>query len=268
MNRKRSRRDFLTGRAAADAMADAAAGPLPDGPAEGPPQPAGGPAYLIHVTRRAMACQFEVCFNAGQYPGDTQAALGALDLVEALEDQMSVFRPTSQICRINRTAAQGPAEVEPGLFGLLELGMRLYRETQGAYDLTAGPLWEAWGFARRAGAVPDEGRLAEALQRVGSHLVELDPQHKAIRFGREGMQLNLGSIGKGYALDRCAERLLQAGMADFLLHGGHSSVLARGSQRQPPPDAGQQPPGGWLVGVRHPLRPNRRLAEIRLRDRP
>jgi len=267
MKRPRSRRDFLTGRAAADAVADAAAGGLPDDPSQGPPLHAGGPSYLIHVARRAMACEFEVRFNAGQYQRDTETALEVLDLVETLEDQMSVFRQTSEICRINQTAARGPVEVESRLFGLLKLGMRLCRETQGAFDLTAGPLWETWGFARRAGAVPDEGRLAEALQRVGSHLVELDPSHKTIRFTREGVQLNLGSIGKGYALDRCAERLVQGGIADFLLHGGHSSVLARGSQRQPQPDPGENPPGGWVVGLRHPLRPDRRLAEIRLRDR-
>lgn len=267
MKRKSSRRDFLRGRAAGDAMADAVAGALPEDDRPGPPNPATGPAYLVRVARRAMACEFEVRFNAGQYAHDTETALEVLDLVETLEGQMSVFCETSEVCRINRTAAREPVEVEPRLFKLLELAMRLHGETQGAFDLTAGPLWEVWGFARRAGAVPGEAQLAEALQRVGGHLVELDPQDHTIRFTRQGVQLNLGSIGKGHALDRCAEKLLQAGVADFLLHGGQSSVLARGSQRETqnePPDTHS---GGWSVGLRHPLRPNRRLAEIRLRDR-
>jgi thiamine biosynthesis lipoprotein len=73
------------------------------------------------------------------------------------------------------------------------------------------------------------------------------------------MELNLGAIGKGYALDRAAEALLAADVHDFLWHGGQSSVLACGSR------AGG--PGGWLVGVRHPLRRDRMVAEIRLRDR-
>ncbi|MHC4180078.1 MAG: FAD:protein FMN transferase [Planctomycetota bacterium] len=268
MKRKSSRRDFLTGRAAADAMADSVDGALPDGDRQGPPnRSTAGPSYLVHVARRAMACEFEVCFNAGQHEHDTQTALEALDLVEALEDQMSVFRQKSEICHINRTAAHQPVEVEPRLFELLELAMRLHGETEGAFDLTAGPLWSVWGFARRAGAIPAEGQLAEALQYVGSHLVELDRRRKTVRFSRQGVQLNLGSIGKGYALDRCAEAMHRAGIADFLIHGGHSSMLARGSRRGTPDQRADAPSGGWVVGLRHPLRGDRRLAEIRLRDR-
>ena len=267
MKRKSSRRDFLTGRATAGAMADAVEGALPADDRQGPPDHPGGKSYLVHVSRRAMACEFEARFNAGQYRHDTETTLGALDLVEALEDQLSVFRQKSEICQINRSAAGGPVEVEPRLFELLELGVRLHDETDGAFDLTAAPLWEVWGFARRAGAVPAEEQLAEALQQVGSQLVELDRRRKTIRFARQGVRLNLGSIGKGYALDRCAEKLQQAGIADFLLHGGHSSVLALGSQGQTQGGSAQRPTGGWVVGIRHPLRPDRRLAEIRLRDR-
>ena len=267
MKRKSSRRDFLTGRAAGDAMADAVGRALPGDDRPGPPGRDSGPSCLVHVSRRAMACEFEIQLNAGQYEHGTETALEALDLVEALEAQMSVFRPESEICHINRTAARGPVEVEPRLFELLELAVRLHGETEGAFDLTAGPLWKVWGFAHRAGDVPDEGQLAEALQQVGSHLVELDRQERTVRFLRPGVELNLGSIGKGYALDRCAEQLQAAGLADFLCHGGQSSVLARGS-RQPMPRAAADPPeAGWLVGLRHPRRADRRLAEIRLRDR-
>lgn len=267
MKRKTSRRDFLTGRAAAGAMADAVEGALPADDRQSPPNRPGRTSYLVHVSRRAMACKFEVRFNAGQYPRDTETALAALDVVEALEDQLSVFRQDSEICQINRSATGGPVEVEPGLFELLELAARLHGETDGAFDLTAAPLWEVWGFARRAGAVPTEERLAEALRRVGSHLVELDSLRKTIRFARKGVELNLGSIGKGYALDRCAEKLHQAGIVDCLLHGGRSSVLALGSQGQTQDESAERAGGGWVVGIRHPLRGDRRLAEIRLSNR-
>jgi thiamine biosynthesis lipoprotein len=267
MKRKSSRRDFLRGRAAGDAMADAVNKALPSDDRQGPPNGDTGPSYLVHVARRAMACEFEVRFNAGQYEHDTETALEALDLVEALEAQMSVFRQRSEICHINRTAAREPVEVEPRLFELLELAVRLHGETDGAFDVTTGRLWEAWGFTHRAGALPAEGQLAEALQQVGSHLVELDRRDRTVRFSRPGVELNLGSIGKGYALDRCAEKLHAAGIADFLCHGGQSSVLARGSRRQMRRAAADPPEGGWLVGLRHPRRADRRLAEIRLRDR-
>ena len=268
MKRTSSRRDFLRGKSAADAVADALGKALPGGgpaDAEKPAEEGGG--YLIHVARRAMACEFEFRFNAGQYEDATEVALEALDLVEALEDQMSIFRETSELCHINRSAAREPVEVEPGLFGLLQLAQRLHGETDRAFDLTSSALWEVWGFARRAGTVPSRRQLAEARRRVGSQLVELDVERRTVRFRREGIQLNLGSLGKGYALDRCAEKLQQADIGDFLLHGGHSSVLARGARATTKDSSPEDVSLGWSVGVRHPLRPDRRLAEIRLCDR-
>ena len=107
--------------------------------------------------------------------------------------------------------------------------MTLYEETEGAYDVTSAPLWEAWGFARRAGEIPF-GAIGRGRTRVGGHLVELDAVRRTVRFRRPGVRINLGSIGKGYVLDLCGQRLAALGMADFLLHGGQSSVLARGSR--------------------------------------
>ncbi len=220
-------------------------------------------SYLVRVSRPAMACEFEICLRAGQYPHGTETALEALDLVEQVEAQLSVFRDQSELARINARAAQEPVEVEPRLFALLELAVRLCGETGGAYDITAGPLWEAWGFARRAGAVPQPEQLAEARRHVGSHLIELDPQARTVRFLAPGVKLNLGSIGKGLAVDRCAERLLAAGIDDFLVQGGNSSVLAHGASA--PPQAGAA--GHWLVGIRNPLHLDRRLTELRLSNR-
>ena len=219
---------------------------------------------LIRVSRRAMACEFEVCFPAEPYPHGTELALETLDLVDALEGQLSYFRPTSEITRINLLAADGPVEVEPGLFELLRLAARLHEETGGAYDITSTPLWEAWGFARRAGGVPSELQVAEARQLVGGRLMELDAAGRTIRFLKPGVRINLGSVAKGYALDRCGEKLLSSGMADFLLHGGQSSVLGRGKQIPAREDSRETP---WEVGVRHPGHPERRLGTIRLCNR-
>ena len=233
------------------------------------------PDLLIRVSRRAMACEFEVCFPAGQCENGTEFALAALDAVETLEDQLSYFRPASEINKINQLAARQPVEVEPWLFDLLQLTMRLYEETDGAYDVTSAPLWEAWGFARRAGEIPSDAQLAEARSKVGGNLLELDAARRSIRFRKPGVRINLGSIGKGYALDVCARRLLELGMADFLLHGGRSSVLGRGARggADIPVCPGRQEclphcdSLAWEVGVPHPRRPGRRLGVVRLRDR-
>ena len=117
---------------------------------------------FLHVSRRAMACEFEVRFPAERYPQGTESALETLDLVETLEEQLSFFRPTSELSRVNLLAANEAVEVTLPLFHLLRMAQTLYEETQGAYDVTSTPLWEAWGFARRAGKIPSDAQLAEA----------------------------------------------------------------------------------------------------------
>jgi len=262
MTRKSTRRDFLRGIPAGDAASDAPR--ARQGPGQASDQPPGG-SYLIEVSRAAMACRFELLFNAGQYPNDTEAAVAALDVVEKLESQLSYFRPTSEISRLNLLGGDGPVPVSQEVFDLLALALDLSRQTGGAIDVTSTPLWEAWGFARRGGTVPTEDELAAALEHVGNHLVELDPGQRTVHFKHPAVRLNLGSLGKGYALDWAAEVLRSAGVADFLFHGGQSSVLARGSELKQGAEA--PPSEGWTIGVRHPLRPDQRLGEIRLRNR-
>jgi thiamine biosynthesis lipoprotein len=260
---KASRRDFLKGRAVADKLRDATA---PD-----EAQPFGGQeseqpqaSHLIQISRRAMAAEFEVFLDAVRYKQNTGPAVAALELVEQLEDQMTVYREHSEVMDINRQAADRPVRVEPRLFGLLQLAVQLHTETEGAFDITSGPLSKVWGFYRRRGKFPDQEALAMSLQQVGTKWIELDEGSTSIRFLKRGVEMNLNAIGKGYALDRCAEVLHASGVDDFLIHGGQSSILAHGSRRS----ADDEPtPTGWRVALRHPLRRGQRVAEIRLQDR-
>ena len=258
MSRKPTRRDFLTGRLRPLIPGQSGAAELSTAwDASGA---ADHPALLVHVSRSAMACQFQIFLNAGQYPHGLSAALEALELLEVLEQQMSIFRPDSLIQQINRQAAFEPVVVEDRLFELLELADAISRLTEGAFDLTCTPLWEVWGFAQRQPRVPTQAELAQAQEQVGWQYVCLNSADRTIRFTRPGIQLNLGSIGKGYAVDRCAEVLRQAGIEHFLIHGGQSSALARGNRQDV---AGSL---GWPVGLRHPLRPQRRLGQFWLHD--
>lgn len=275
-----NRREFLYGRSAVEALGDVVIGHA-DLPA--PSTADGGRTYLQSISRQAMACEFEIllpqCGPAvpvGHAPsqavstdvseGDHQtpvppaeAALAALDLIDRLEDQLSVYRDTTEVIAINRRAAREPVAVEPRLFELLARAVELFHITGGAFDITAGPLSKVWGFYRRQGRMPDDAEVAETLALVGSEQLLLDREHRTIRFAQSGMELNLGAIGKGYALDRAAQSLQASGTFNFAIHGGNSSVIARG-HRNP------TNPGGWSVALRHPLKPEVRLAEFRLFD--
>jgi thiamine biosynthesis lipoprotein len=274
-----SRRDFLSGKSAAEALGDALIGP---------PQPLPSPtsavgvqpgSHLLSVSREAMACLFEIVFDATKREA-TDAAVVALELVADLEAQLTVYRDTSDVADINRRAFDQPVEVESGLFGLLQRAVKLSEPTRGSFDISAGRLSKVWGFFRRQGQMPAESDVAEALATVGSQYLELDEASTTIRFLKTGLELNLGAIGKGYALDRAADSLIASGLNDFLIHGGNSSVLARGSrvndevQKMKEDGSNLHPSSfiphpssfGWSIALRHPLKPDIRLAEFFLHD--
>jgi thiamine biosynthesis lipoprotein len=216
-------------------------------------------SLVVSVRRRAMACEFEAQLAASRNDSSMAQIFAALDLVEALEAQLTVYRDDSEVSRINQSAGQESVTVEPRLFGLLLKAQRLHSETGGALDITSGRLSEIWGFSRREGRVPTDEQISEGRERVGMQHVELDSSRETITFRRPGVSINFNSMGKGYALDRMAELLAANEVDDILLQGGKSSVLARGTQ-----PGSEQP--GWRVGVRHPLRPNQRMAEIVLKN--
>ena len=207
-----------------------------------------------------MACQFDVVLPIERPAGADETAIDTLDLIDALEAQLTVYRDQSEVSDINRRAAFERVPVEERLFQLLQQALELHDQTQGAFDITAAPLIKCWGFYRRAGRIPTAEELAAARDCVGSHWIRLEPQSREIWFERQGVEINLGAIGKGYALDRGAEHLAAWGVSDFIFHGGNSSVLARGSSSHA---EGDRP--GWRVGLKHPMRTERRLAEVWLR---
>ena len=224
-----------------------------------PPMSVADEFALVRFARRAMATTFEICLPFGT-PRAQAAADSALDLIDNLEAQLSVYRDDSEVSRLNQRAPAVPVPVEEGLFGLLGLAARLSAETEGAFDVTAGALVKAWGFYKGPRREPRAGELAETMNRVGMRHVVLDSDRRTVEYLQRGLEINLGSIGKGYALDRAAALLRSDwDLRSALLHGGHSSVYAMGTE-----------PGderGWAVGLRHPWQSGRRLAVVRLRNR-
>lgn len=248
------RRHLLTGRLGGSASVP----PLHDsGTDTGTP----GSIDLLNARRAGMGTFFEVKLPAAT-PRAAALATEALDVIDRLEGQLTVYRPDSELSRINATAHLGPVEVEPGLFDLLETALEFGKATQGAYDVAIGALSEVWGFTRGPKRIPDPFALEEARQRSGVRHVHLDRESRTIRFDRPGVILNLGGIGKGFALDRAAETLKnRPGLHGALIHGGRSSLIALGS------------PGwlgtGWPIALLDPTDPSgqRSLGTLTLENR-
>jgi thiamine biosynthesis lipoprotein len=267
-----SRRDFLRGRAAirsllarTESISDAVAGSAPGvstsaGGRRTDRAHSGGSAHAkLHASRRAMACEFAIQYHAADGLTAGTPVLAALDLVDELETQLTIYRETSEIIELNRNAYDHPVEVEPRLFSLLELCIWLYAETGGAFDPTSSPLSRLWGFLRREGRVPDEADIATALATVGGNKIALDVARRTIQFLEPEVELNFNAVGKGYALDRVAQWLAEQGVGDYLCHGGSSSILARGRDR------GDRS-GGWRIAIPHPHDLERSLGDVILRD--
>ena len=217
--------------------------------------------FVAHVTKQAMACQFEVIMNAGTESEFTEAAIDGLELVTELESQMTVYRNSSIISAINARAGKEPLLVEKRLLGLLQQAKEICNKTDGAFDITTGPLTKAWGFFKRDGKFPEPEDLKAALEKVGSQYLHIDLKNSTAELTHSDAEINLGAIGKGYALDRCASLLRDRMMQNFLLHGGLSSVFASGARAGIEKDGGS----GWSVGIRHPVK-DQRILEVFLND--
>lgn len=220
-------------------------------PAARPPTQ-GAAGYWLHLARTAMACRFELTLPS-ELADQLGAAQSALDTIDALEEQLSIFRDSSELSAINRQAAGAPVVAEPRLFDLLSLASALHRQTEGAFDITSTPLSRVWGFLRREGRRPSDEEIAAARAKVGTQHVRLDPQARTVSFDVPGLSLNLGSIGKGYALDRAGEQMRTDGVPTALLSAGSSSLLA----------IGRGPDGrGFEVGIRDPFDHRRRYGSV------
>jgi thiamine biosynthesis lipoprotein len=251
-----SRREFLSGRAALKEVArtGCAVADAITGEAEGRTAPAAHDT--IRLETRAMGCPWGVIMEPGP-PEQVMQASAALETVHALDAQLSVYRDDSEVSHVNRAAAGAAVTVEAGLFQLLQHCRQLSDGSEAAFDPAVRALIFLWRRCRQEGRVPDQMEVDAALTMSGIRHVRLDESTQTVSFLRQGVGLDFGAIGKGFAIDRATAELRRLGMRSFLLHGGHSSLMARGEHH------GQ---GGWPVGLKNPLFTDQHYATILLRD--
>ena len=169
--------------------------------------------------------------------GDASAA--AFGRIAALDQAFSDYRDSSELMEVSRRAGTGPVEVSDDMVRVVRAAQQIARASDGAFDVTVGPLSVLWRQARRQGALPDAGRLAAARALAGYDKLELDEKQKTVRLLNAGMQLDLGGIAKGFAADEAALVLAQRGISRALIAAGGDIVVT-----DPPPDR-----EGWRVAV-------------------
>ncbi|MAG56661.1 MAG: hypothetical protein CMJ83_10260 [Planctomycetes bacterium] len=203
-----------------------------------------------------MGTRFELVLGGDDKTQLRAAGEEALEEIALWDRHLSRFRRDSQVSHANRHAAAGWVSLAPEVFRLLERCRDLWEATDGRFDPALGAVMQRLGFHgdREPGSENDSNPvpLAHRFDRVA-----LDADRHAIRFATAGLSLDLGAVGKGWALDRAAQILDDHDVGCALIHGGTSTVIARGA----PPDA-----EGWIVGVADPLVPERPLARCVLGD--
>jgi thiamine biosynthesis lipoprotein len=208
-------------------------------------------------SRVSMACVYSIVVYGHDQMPFRQILDAAFDEVDRLDRMMSHYKTDSPLSRINREAAGRAVEVEPELFDFLTECLRYSRESDGAFDITVGPLMKAWGFFRGEGRLPTEAELSAVRSRIGYQHVVLNPKERTTFFDRAGVELDLGGIAKGYAVDRAIAVLKRHGITRALVSAGGSTIYALGS----PPNS-----QGWEVKIQDPLDQKKIAATVRLKD--
>jgi thiamine biosynthesis lipoprotein len=158
---------------------------------------------------------------------------------------------------MNQTAAQRPFHASEELYELLAACVEYSRQSEGTFDISVGPLMKVWGFYKGSGHLARQGAVSAALEQVGYRNIILDSDRRTVRFAKEGVELDPGGVGKGYAVDRMVDILRKDGVRSALVSAGGSSVYALGK----PPDK-----GGWEISLMDPKKPSEPIETVNLRD--
>jgi FAD:protein FMN transferase len=216
-----------------------------------------GAAVRYEASHPAMGTVYTVVAYGQDRAALAETVDRVFDEIDRLDARMSNYKPESELSTVNREAATHPVACSPELFALVQYSWRASEQSGGDFDITVGPLMKLWGFFRGEGRLPSAQELAGVQTKIGYRHVHLDAARRTIRFDTGGMELDLGGIAKGYAVDRAADILRSQGVAAALISSGGSSIYALGS-----------PPGehGWKVTVRDPLHPDRTADVLHLQN--
>ena len=191
----------------------------------------------VQQQRYSMGTMFEIVAYHEPRALAERAVAAALDEISRLDDVLSDYSKDSEVSRLVRDGKKGAVTVDPALFEVLEQSLLISRRSGGVFDVTIAPVLRAWREAREQDRQPTEAEIAAARRCVGHEKIELTGPNE-VRLRSDCLEIDLGAIGKGYALDRAMAVLKEAGILHASVNAGNSSIGAMG-----------HPPGktGWPV---------------------
>ncbi len=193
----------------------------------------------VHLQRYCMGTMFDIIAYHASRAEAEQAVERAMREINRLDDVMSSFKAGSDLSRLNREGRAGFVSVDRSLYEVIEESLNVSRRSRGTFDVTIAPLLKVWKDAQAQGRRASVEEVAAAKACVGYQHIEMAAPDR-VRFLSECLQIDLGGIGKGYAVDRAVAVLASAGIRSALVNAGGSSIAAIGT-----------PPGapGWRVQI-------------------
>jgi thiamine biosynthesis lipoprotein len=211
--------------------------------------PAAEPALTRYqFTEPHMGTRFQIILYAPDETTARQAATAAFARIANLDHIMSDYQSSSELMQLCKKAGGGPVHVSTELFTVLRRAQEVAKLSDGAFDVTVGPVVRLWRRARKIHELPDPQELAKARALVGCDKVRLDDKAQTVQLLTPGMQLDLGGIAKGYSADEALAVLKKHGVTRALVAAGGDIAVS-----DPPPDA-----PGWTIGIAPLEDPNRK----------
>ncbi|MBN1817148.1 MAG: FAD:protein FMN transferase [Sedimentisphaerales bacterium] len=211
-----------------------------------------------HFSHEAMAAVFEIYVVCDKGTYARQAAQAAFEELDHLEQDFSRFVGNSDVSRLNQLAVGEELSLGLDTFECLAAAEKLWKQTNGAFDVTVGALYRCWLNEDKTLRRPSPEDLALAIEKTGMDKLILNPQRYTSKVTTKGVQFDLGGIGKGYGVDLMARVLAEWKLTKALIHGGGSSLLAMDG-----PSDGK----GWPVTFSNPLDRTEKLVRLELAHR-
>lgn len=210
--------------------------------------------YEVYASKFLLGTLIEGKVVVGDISFGKKVLYKAFKEIERIDSLYSLQNPKSLLNYINSNAFEKNIPLDSDSFGLLERAVLYSQKYEGLFDITIGKLTELWGFnSEREIQIPDSEIIREYLNLVNYKLIELEQLNRTIKLKKKGMQLDLGGIAKGYAVDRATQIIRSFGIRDFFIDAG-GDLFVSGLNAQ-----GQL----WNIGIKHPRKSNDYLASFR-----
>lgn len=212
--------------------------------------------HQVDTVLLLMGSRFEIAAIHQHKKNAKDALVAAIKEIDRIENLISTWKPSSQTSAINKAAGIQPVKVDREVFNLVSRAKKVSELTGGAFDISFGPLGDAWNIAGKMGRIPDTSAIDAALPLVNYQNIVLNREQQSVFLAKKGMKIGFGALGKGYSANRAKKIMVAAGIKSGLVNAG-GDLTAWGNQPNGAP---------WKIGIADPEKKTRYAAWLEVNE--